>query len=91
MKLRVVEDVAAYPIKQFHQRGIRVTVNTDNPTILGCSLTDELQLLVECFGFSHHDLAKLQTNAFRVALMPAAKRAEILAELDNVLARTVVN
>jgi adenosine deaminase len=91
LKLRVVENMAAYPIKQFHQRGIRVTVNTDNPTILGCSLADELQLLVECFGFSYYDLAQLQANAFQVALMPAAKRAGILAELDNILARTVVN
>jgi hypothetical protein len=40
----VVEDLAGYPIKRFHQRGIRVTVNTNNPTLLGCSLTDELHL-----------------------------------------------
>lgn len=89
IKLRVVENIAAHPIRQFHQRGVRITVNTDNPTILGCSLTDELHLLVERFGFSLRDLAQLQSNAFRVALMPAAKRAGILAELDGVLARPV--
>ena len=89
IKLRVVEDLAAYPIRQFHLRGIHITVNTDNPTILGCSLTDELHLLVERFDFSLRDLAQLQSNAFRVALIPAAKRAELLAELDNILARPV--
>ncbi len=86
-KLGVVRDIAAHPIHQFHQRGIRVTVSTDNPTILGCNLTDELHLLVECLGFSQHDLAQLQVNAFRVALMPATRRAEILAEIERVLAR----
>jgi adenosine deaminase len=84
LKLRVVDDLAAYPIKQFHQRGIRVTVNTDNPTILGCSLTDELHLLVHCFGFSLHDLAQLQSNAFQIALIPAVRRAELLAEVEHV-------
>lgn len=83
IKLRVIEDMAAYPIKQFHQRGVRVTISTDNPTILGYSLTDELQLLVDCFSFSYHDLAQLQVNAFQAALMPAARRVEILTELDN--------
>jgi adenosine deaminase len=84
LKLRVVDDLAAYPIRQFHQRGIRVTVNTDNPTILGCSLSDELHLLVDCFGFSRHDLAQLQSNAFQVALIPAATRAQLLAEVKHV-------
>lgn len=84
IKLRVVEDEVAYPIKQFHQRGIRITVSTDNPTILGCSLTGELNLLAEHFGFSLHDLAQLQANAFQAALIPAARRAELLAELDSI-------
>lgn len=84
LKLRVVDDLAAYPIRQFHQRGIRVTVNTDNPTLLGCSLADELNLLVDCFGFSLRDLAQLQANAFEVALIPAARRAELLAEVEHV-------
>ncbi len=90
IKLRVIEDMAAYPIKQFYQRGIRVTVNTDNPTILGCSLTDELQLLVDHFSFSYHDLAQLQVNAFQAALMPAARRVEILTELDKLLVRSAL-
>lgn len=90
IKLRVIEDIAAYPIKQFLECGIRVTVSTDNPTMLGCSLTDELQFLVNRFSFSYHDLAQLQVNAFQAALMPSARRAEILTELDNFLARSAL-
>jgi len=85
LKLGVVKEMAAYPIRQFHERGIRVTVSTDNPTILGCSLSDELQLLLDQWGFSFRDLAQLQRNAFEVALIHPAKRAEILAELEHTL------
>jgi adenosine deaminase len=91
LKLRVVEDNAAYPIRQFHQWGIRVTVSTDNPTVLGCTLSDELQLLSEHFGFAPADLAQLQANAFQAASIPAATRVELLAELDRFLAHTVNN
>jgi hypothetical protein len=62
-----------------------ITISTDNPTILGCSLTDELRLLVEHFGFSLPDLAQLQINAFEAALLPADQRAELLAEVEGVL------
>lgn len=87
VKLRVVENAAAHPIRRFHERGVRVTVSTDNPTILGCSLTDELYSLVHELGFAPSDLADLQRNAFRVALVTPAERAGILAEIDTVSAR----
>jgi adenosine deaminase len=51
----------------------------------GCSLTGELHLLAEHFGFSRRDLAQLQANAFQAALIPAARRAELLAELDSII------
>ncbi len=87
IKLRVVEDIADYPIRRLHERGIRITVSTDNPTILGCSLSSELHLLVERFGFSLDDLTQLQRNAFQETLVSAAERTRLLTELDNV-ART---
>jgi adenosine deaminase len=85
VKLRAVADVAAHPIRQFHERGMRVTVSTDNPTILGCTLTGELRLLVERFDFSLSDLARLQRYAFQAALLSPAERGAIVAELDSVL------
>ena len=88
LKLRVIEDIAMHPIRQFHERGIRVTVNTDDPTIFGCTLTSELQLLAEKLCFSADHLAQLQVNAFQAAKMPPAKREAVLAEIEGLLART---
>jgi adenosine deaminase len=85
VKLRVVPDISAHPIHQFHQRGINVTVSTDDPTIFGCSLTDELRSLVDNLHFSLIDLAQLQINAFQVALMPGSNRDATLAEINNLL------
>lgn len=86
VKLRVVAHASAHPIGQFHRRGIPVTVSTDNPTILGCSLSDELHLLVGVLGFSLRDVVQLQVNAFRVAAVSEPTRVGIMAELDELLA-----
>jgi adenosine deaminase len=83
LKLRVVENISAYPIRQLYEQGVRVTVNTDNPTILGVTLNSELQLLVDRFGFSPADLARLQINAFQAALISPPTREAILAEIDK--------
>lgn len=87
VKLGLVAETAAHPIGRLHRRGVRVTVSTDNPTILGCSLTGELQLLHTTLGFAPADLAQVQRNAFQVARLPEATRKQILAEIDALVAR----
>jgi adenine deaminase len=81
-KLRVVDDVAKHPIKRFFERGIPVTVNTDDPTFFGCTLNGEVSLLVETLGFTLAQAAEVQKNAFRAAKMDDSARNAILAEID---------
>jgi adenosine deaminase len=61
---------------------VRVTVNTDDPTFFGCSLTGELHLLIDVFGFTLPELAEVQKNAFRASRIDDGQRAAILAEID---------
>jgi adenosine deaminase len=82
VRLRVVPDLARHPIRRLHERGVRVTLNTDDPTVFGRSLTEELVSLVDDLGFSPTEAARLQANAFAVAAMPAAARAAVLDEID---------
>jgi adenosine deaminase len=84
-KLRVVESVAAHPIRHLLQQGVCVTVNTDDPTYFGCSLTEELHTLVDELGFTLTELAEVQKNAFRVAHISEQARAAILTEIDSLV------
>jgi adenosine deaminase len=86
LKLGVVDDLASYPLKYYVERGVQVTVNTDDPTLFGNSLTDELHLLVDVMGLSLANVAELQKNAFRVARMSAAEQLTVLAEIDDLVA-----
>jgi adenosine deaminase len=82
LKLRVVDSLAAHPIKALYQRGVRVTINTDDPTFFGCSLTDELTQLAKELDFTTAELAEIQKNAFRVAKITDSERQAIIAEID---------
>ena len=86
VRLRVVKSLAAHPIRRLHERGVRLTINTDDPTVFGRTLSEELTSLVEDLGFTHADLARFQANAFAVAALPAATRAALLAELTALTA-----
>src|SRR5215475_1574976 len=42
VKLRITPDIAAHPIRRLHERGLKVTVSTDDPAVFGRSLTQEI-------------------------------------------------
>jgi len=86
VKLGITPDIAAHPIRALHERGLKVTVSTDDPAVFGRSLTQEIALLVDECGLSLADVARFQTTAFEAARMPAADRDAILAEIDALVA-----
>jgi adenosine deaminase len=59
-----------------------VTVSTDDPTVFGRSLSQEIASFVDDHGLTVRDAARLQANAFAAARMPADDRDAILAEID---------
>ena len=88
VRLRVVRDLAAHPMRRLHERGVRLTVNTDDPTVFGRTLSQEIVSLVDDLGFSPAEVARLQANAFAVAAMPAAARDAAVGEIEA-LAREI--
>lgn len=85
VKLRVVNSYEEHPIGALLRRGVPVTVSTDDPTIFGCALQDELRTLVKHQGFTPRDLAQLQINAFEAAALSAAQRQALITEIETLL------
>ena len=82
VRIGVVRDLAAHPMRRLHARGVRMTVSTDDPTIFGRSLNHEIASLVDDLGFTLAEVAGLQSNAFDVAAMPAEARDAVRREID---------
>ncbi len=50
--LRIVASLHEHPIELLRQAGVRVTVNSDDPGLLGIDLVGEYRRLVDTFGWS---------------------------------------
>ncbi|RKS69388.1 adenosine deaminase [Motilibacter peucedani] len=72
------ESVAEHPIGLLRRLGFRVTVNTDNRLMSATSLSRELSLLVDAFGYGWRDLRWLTINAMKSAFIPFDERIEII-------------
>ena len=83
VKLKVVPEMEAHPIRRLFDRGVRCTVSTDDPFSFGNSINDEYAVLSACLDFTHQELAQIARNGFEVALVDPATRAQWMAEIDK--------
>ena len=77
----VCASIADHPIKQLSDLRFRVTVNTDNRLMSDCSMTSEMQALVDAFGWDLADMQWLTINAMKSAFIPFDERLRIINDI----------
>jgi adenosine deaminase len=70
--------IAEHPIGLLRALAFRVTVNTDNRLMSATSMTRELTLLAEAFGYGWADLRWFTLNAMKSAFIGFDERLEII-------------
>lgn len=75
-----VPSIDQHPIREYFDRGLRVTVNTDNRLMSNTTMTGELVLCCEHLGFSEEDVRKLLLNGFKSAFLRYPERKALIGE-----------
>jgi len=74
-----------YPLKEYLDRGLRVTVNTDNPGISRTDFTKELHRAARLTpgGLSLWEILLLVRNGFKAAFCPRSLRQNLIREAET--------
>ncbi|MBX6356270.1 MAG: adenosine deaminase [Micromonosporaceae bacterium] len=75
------KSIAEHPIGLLRDLRFRVTVNTDNRLMSGTSMSREMALLVEAFGYGWRELQWFTINAMKSAFIPFDERLAIIDEV----------
>ncbi len=76
----VVKSVEAHPVRMFFERGLFVTINTDDPKMFGNSLAEEYRVLVEKLGFSRKEIKKLILEGISASWMPFDQKRKMVED-----------
>ncbi len=76
-----VPSIAEHPIGLLRELRFRATVNTDNRLMSGTSMSREMALLVEAFGYGWAELQWFTINAMKSAFIPFDERLAIINEV----------
>lgn len=77
------DELFDHPFDIMYQLGFKTTVNVDNRTMSGTSLTRELSLLADTFDYDLDDLEKFQLNAAQGAFMPLEDREYLIEQIQS--------
>ncbi len=81
VKLQVVDSLADHNLKRLLDRGVRVTINSDDPAYFGGYIGDNYLAVAEALELSLGDLTQLARNSLEAAFVSDERRTELVAEL----------
>ena len=82
LKLCVVGDIAAHPLKTMLDAGLKATVNSDDPSYFGGYVGANYQAVADALDLSKDELLTLARNSFTGSLLSDADKAKHMAAID---------
>lgn len=79
--LKVFPDFASHPLRKFHEAGVKVCINSDDPPFFGTSLAQEYDWASTEFGFTDAEIDGMTRTAIEAAFVDEETRARLLARL----------
>jgi adenosine deaminase len=86
LKLCVVDDLAAHPLKRMLDLGLKATVNSDDPAYFGGYLGENWTQTAKAVGLTRDDLVTLARNSFTGSFLTPVEVEGHLAGIDAYLA-----
>jgi adenosine deaminase len=87
VKLRVFPSLRAHNLKQLLDRGLLVTVNSDDPAYFGGYVADNFQASAAALDLTREQLLTLARNSFVASFVSADQRRAYLEELERFAAQ----
>jgi len=82
VKLCVVADLAAHPLRQMLDLGLKATVNSDDPAYFGGYVNANFIAVAEALDLSHGEIVTLARNSFTGSFLDADDVARHLAAIE---------
>lgn len=79
---KYVQELSKHPIRQFFDKGILVTLNTDDPLFFGVELLDEYYNLYKKLNFNTEELKQIIKNGFIASFLSDEEKEKAIQSVD---------
>jgi adenosine deaminase len=91
VKLGVFPTIKDHNVKTLYDRGIKLTISSDDPGYFGSTMVDNYQAIHDELGFTQHDLYVITKNTFEIAYISDEQKQVYLQELEDFMRKYSIN
>jgi len=91
VRLGIYPTVSQHPFRQLDDLGVFVTINSDDPSIIGSSVCDEYVTVALDFGYTINELVRFARNSIQASYAIIERKTKYMAEIDDWERLNVVN
>lgn len=81
--LQVVSDLKDHPLKKMMQKGLKVTINSDDPAYFGGQLNANFEAIQEALALNKEEIVELAENSFKYSLLSEEEKEIHLKEIQQ--------
>jgi adenosine deaminase len=81
VKLRVFDKMKDHPLKALLARGVKVTINSDDPAYFGGYVADNYLAAQRALDLTEDEIRQLARNSFEASFLPAEEKRRYIAEI----------
>jgi len=83
VRLRGFDLIEDHNLKKLMERGLKVTVNSDDPSYFGGYIADNYRALQQGLGLTHAELALLARNSIEASFLDNDAKSVLVAEIED--------
>ena len=80
--------MAQHSILKLHRAGVCVTINSDDPPMFDCEMTDDFKAVADTFELSVEDIVQIARNGFEASFMEPGEKATALRKFDDFVSQS---
>lgn len=82
-KLKVVKDLSTHPLKKMMERGLLVTINSDDPAYFGGYVNDNYLAIARALSLSKEDIVQLAKNSFTASFLNEDEKLLMIERVES--------
>ena len=83
IRLNIYPTMSQHPFRELDDLGVTVTINSDDPSIIGSTLCDEYIAVAREFGYTINDLERFARNSIQASYATIESKTRYLSEIGK--------
>ncbi len=83
LELRVIDKIEDFPLEEMLDKGLKITINSDDPAYFGGQLNENFAVLTKALDLDENTIFQLARNSIVYSLLDPKRKTILLKELEE--------